>query len=92
MKKLSEKGLSSIQESQRLFNQTKMQLGDKELEKQALLAKITEIKEEFAKSESELIEKYGKDSTINMETGEVLTKEESDAKKELETKPLEKVE
>jgi hypothetical protein len=53
---------------------------------------IDNIKSEFAVIEKEMIEKYGKDSSINMQTGEVKTAEEVAAEQTEDPKPLEKVE
>ena len=57
-----------------------------------LMKDIDNIKSEFAVIEKEMIEKYGKDSSINMQTGEVKTAEEVAAEQTEDPKPLEKVE
>ena len=71
-----------------------MKLTDQELKSIQALKKIKQgidtIKEEFAVIENSMIKKYGKDSSINMQTGEVKSAE--DVAAESETKPLEKVE
>ena len=63
-------------------------LTDKELESiqksQNDFTKAKLIKEDFAKVEQELIKKYGKDSSINMQTGEVRTAEDIKAESEKE--------
>jgi|TARA_B110000879_G_C11025426_1_gene452677 hypothetical protein len=65
------------------FNTLKMQLGDTYMNQQALLKKIEEVKESYSKVEVSLMETYGKDAVINVETGEVSLPEE---KEEVEMK------
>ena len=91
-KKLTDKELESIQLSQNKFTKAKIAIADVELQKAAILKNIDEIKTEFAATEKELIEKYGKDSSINMQTGEVKTLEETNAEEKEQKKQLEKVE
>jgi hypothetical protein len=56
------------------FNNYKLQLGDTYLNQQTLLKKIEEVKSEYALVEKELMETYGADAVINVETGEVSEK------------------
>ena len=65
------------------FNTLKMKLGDTYMNQQALLKKIEEVKESYSKVEVSLMETYGKDAVINVETGEVSLPEE---KEEVEMK------
>jgi hypothetical protein len=65
------------------FNTLKMQLGDTYMNQQALLKKIEEVKLSYSKAEVSLMETYGKDAVINVETGEVSLPEE---KEEVEMK------
>lgn len=58
------------------FNNLKLQLGDTYLNQQSLLMKIDEVKVQYAEVEKELMEAYGKDAVINIETGEVTEKVE----------------
>jgi len=53
-----------------------MALGDLELRKQELFKALDEMRAEFAKNEIALVEKYGKDSVINIMTGEITKKED----------------
>jgi len=71
-----------------------MQLADNALQQQAIIKEIDEIKSNFAVLEQDLIKKYGQDSSINMETGEVKSGDEvkADEKAKENSKPLEKVE
>jgi hypothetical protein len=45
------------------------------LQKQNLVLQAEKIREAFSNNEKILIEKYGNDSVINMQTGEVTQKE-----------------
>jgi hypothetical protein len=53
-----------------------MAIGDVELQKQQILRHIEELKAVFSAHEKELIEKYGADAVINIQTGEVTHKTE----------------
>jgi|TARA_R100000935_G_scaffold24109_1_gene43559 hypothetical protein len=88
--KLTDQELKSIQDKQTEFNKAKIQIADGILMQYQLCKGIDTIKEEFAVIENSMIKKYGKDSSINMQTGEVKSAE--DVAAESETKPLEKVE
>jgi len=66
--------LESLQKLNNSFTNTKISLGDLELQKHNLLKTVDSLKSEFAEHEAVLIEKYGKDSVINLQTGEVTTK------------------
>ena len=83
-KKLTDAELESIQKSQNDFTKAKLVIADVEMRKVEVLKEINQIKEDFAKVEQELIKKYGKDSSINMQTGEVKTAEDIKAESEKE--------
>jgi len=93
-KQLEKQELKSIQDAQLNFNKSKMQLADNALQQQAIIKEIDQIKSNFAVLEQDLIKKYGQDSSINMETGEVKSGDEvkADEKAKENSKPLEKVE
>ena len=93
-KQLEKQELKSIQDAQLNFNKSKMQLADNALQQQAIIKEIDEINSNFAVLEQDLIKKYGQDSSINMETGEVKSGDEvkADEKAKENSKPLEKVE
>tara|TARA_R110000851_G_scaffold36314_6_gene94889 strand:- start:9367 stop:9636 length:270 start_codon:yes stop_codon:yes gene_type:complete len=74
--KLSTEELEKLQGLQKDYNQLKVQLGDTVLQQNDLLKKIELIREAFKNEEGPLMEKYGKNSTINLETGEVTEKPE----------------
>ena len=73
--KLEQEELNKLQSARERFNQAKLTLGDLELNKQVVIDEIKGIKAEFKMLEDSLIEKYGAESTINMETGEVTPKQ-----------------
>lgn len=73
---VSQEELSKIQELNSEFNKAKMAIGDVELQKQQIIRHIEELKVEFAAHEKSLIEKYGSDAVINIQTGEVTHKTE----------------
>jgi hypothetical protein len=73
---LTNEELKKIQDLNAEFNKAKISLGDLELQKQSILKNIDEIRQGFAKNELELIEKYGADAIINIQTGEVTKKQD----------------
>ena len=75
-KKLTSEELSKLQELNNSFTQSKISLGDLELQKENIIGKIKEIKSNFVELEKELIKKYGEESFINLQTGEVTEKKE----------------
>jgi hypothetical protein len=66
--------LEKIQGMNSDFAKAKMTLGELELNKQGILNQINAMKMEFAEYEKMLISKYGQDSVINLQTGEVTKK------------------
>ena len=72
---ITKEELELIQTMNSDFAKAKMGLGDIELQKQGLLKHIEELKNVFGQHEKMLIEKYGADSVINMQTGEVTKKQ-----------------
>lgn len=71
MAKLTKVELETVQGLVQEFNQAKIQLGDTVISQANLLKKVEELKASYAKAEAGLIETYGKDAVINIETGEV---------------------
>lgn len=57
-------------------NKIKAQIGALELQKQGLFAAAAELNKTYAEHEKELVEKYGQNLNINIETGEITPKEE----------------
>lgn len=54
----------------------KAQIGALELQKQGLFAAAAELNSKYAEHEKALVEKYGQNININIETGEITPKEE----------------
>lgn len=71
---LSKEELESVNRLNAEFNKAKMAIGDVELQKQNILRHIEVLKNEFAAQERLLVEKYGADSVINLQTGEITSK------------------
>ncbi len=71
---LSQEELTKIQEMQNEFTKAKLAIGDLEMQKQNIMKSIDLLKTEFSKHELELVEKYGIDTVINIQTGEVTKK------------------
>jgi hypothetical protein len=71
---LTKEELEKTQSMHNDFNKLKMQLGDIELQKQSVLKNVDILKGFFAEHEKELMNKYGEDAVINMQTGEVTKK------------------
>tara|TARA_R110001606_G_C15334821_1_gene645942 strand:+ start:175 stop:417 length:243 start_codon:yes stop_codon:yes gene_type:complete len=76
VKTVEESELKLLQELNSNFQQIKNKLGDLELQKQMVLENVSEIRNQFKSLESELIEKYGDNSVINLETGIITKKTE----------------
>jgi hypothetical protein len=75
MKKVTKEELGSIESMLTTFNNLKMQLGDAVLSQNSIVAKIDSLKEEYSELEKVLANKYGKDSRIDVQTGEIKEKE-----------------
>lgn len=74
-KQLTNEELSKIQEMNNEFTKAKMALGDLEIQKGNILKGIELLKADFAQQELLLINKYGEDAVINVQTGEVTKKQ-----------------
>ena len=72
--KLSKEELEEVQSLNTEYTKKKMMLGDLEIQKAAIISEIGALKMKFAHNEKKLIDKYGKDSVINIQTGEVQQK------------------
>jgi hypothetical protein len=71
---VTQEELTKIQELNSEFNKAKMAIGDVELQKLNIVRHIEELKAQFSAHEQSLIEKYGADAVINIQTGEVTKK------------------
>lgn len=74
VQKMTQEELGKIQELTSEFNKAKMAIGDIEIQKQNIFSHIDFLKKEFAVQEKLLIEKYGEDSIVNIQTGEITQK------------------
>jgi NADH:ubiquinone oxidoreductase subunit E len=84
-KKLNEKQLSSLQELQEEFNKAKTEIADCEIKKSSLIVLLADIQKRFGEQEKALMEEFGENVIINLQTGEI-----KEPKKE-EEKPLKAV-
>lgn len=75
MANLTTEELDFIKTGSAEYTKIKISLGELELQKQGLISQAEKIREAFANNEKVLIEKYGADAVINMQTGEVTQKE-----------------
>jgi hypothetical protein len=73
--KLTEQELKEIQDLNNQFAKLKLALSDLELKKVEIIDAIKRLKKLFEVEEKKLIEKYGADSVINLQTGEITQKE-----------------
>ena len=76
--KLTKSELAKVQSVINEFNQLKMQLGDAELSKIAIINKVDILKEGYISIEKELSEKYGPDSQIDLQTGDIVDKQKTE--------------
>jgi len=73
--KVETEELQTIRTLNTEFNKKKMALGELELQKLDVIRNIGSIQEQFGIQEKKLIDKYGPDSVLNMDTGEITKKE-----------------
>jgi hypothetical protein len=73
--KLEEQELKTIQELNAHYSKLKLALGELKLNEVDIIEKVKEVKALFVVEEKKLVEKYGADSVINLQTGEVTKKE-----------------
>lgn len=73
--KLEEQELKSLQELQTQYSKLKLALGEITLKESEIIDEVKSIKHRFMIEEKKLIEKYGADSVINLQTGEITKNE-----------------
>ncbi len=73
--KLTDEELNLIKELTSKLNNAKILLGELDMKKHEIFTELDLLKVEFKEKEKELIYKYGLNSSINIETGEVTKKE-----------------
>tara|TARA_R110002167_G_scaffold54546_4_gene155422 strand:+ start:5219 stop:5458 length:240 start_codon:yes stop_codon:yes gene_type:complete len=78
MKKIKDQELKYLQDLNIEFNKIKTQLGDITLQEHGLVLQVQEIKLQFQQAEKGLMETYGENAVINLETGEVKDKEDGE--------------
>lgn len=72
--KLTDQELSDLQQANEQLTKFKLAIGELEIQKNGLFSQVKSLQVEFSKLEDELIKKYGKDSIINLKTGDVTKK------------------
>lgn len=75
MEHLEKQELENLQELNGNFVKLKTQLGDLELQKHLIIEQVQSVRANFATMEKDLIEKYGENTVINLQTGELKEKE-----------------
>jgi hypothetical protein len=68
--------LELLQQMSNDYTKAKNTLGDLELRKHDILSDIDAIRKVSAENEKKLISKYGADSVINIQTGEITKKKQ----------------
>ena len=71
MAKLTKEELETLQNSIEKYNMVKLKLADAVLHQQTIISEMGVLKSHFMQEEKKLIEKYGEDSSINTQTGEI---------------------
>lgn len=74
MKNLKKQELDLLQKLRVEFNKSKAILGDLVLQQALVLEDVQETRKQFEILEGELISKYGENSVINLQTGEIKPK------------------
>jgi len=69
--KLEKEELKSIQELNSQFQQLKLALGEVALREADIVEEVKNVKALFVVEEKKLIEKYGANAIINLQTGEI---------------------
>ena len=72
---LSKEQLELLQGLQKQFNDSKFEIADLEIKKSDLISVIANIKTKFAEQEKSLMEEFGSNAVINLQTGEVTDQE-----------------
>jgi len=71
MKELSKEELELLQGLVTDYNNVKIRIADTFIAQDALLKEIESMKAAYIKEEKKLLEKYGDDAVINVQTGKV---------------------
>tara|TARA_R100001443_G_scaffold95572_1_gene102091 strand:- start:1322 stop:1582 length:261 start_codon:yes stop_codon:yes gene_type:complete len=78
--KLDKEELEILQKLNKDFQLIKNQLGDIEISKNNVIKNLNVIQNMFKDQEKQLLEKYGDNVVINLETGVINPKEEEESK------------
>jgi|TARA_R100001460_G_scaffold69336_2_gene109953 hypothetical protein len=78
--KLDKEELEILQKLNKDFQLIKNQLGDIEISKNNVIKNLNVIQNMFKEQEKKLLEKYGDNVVINLETGVINPKEEEESK------------
>jgi hypothetical protein len=73
--KLEEQQFEKLKQLNTALIHLKLEIGDVEIRKSALLREIDGVRTLMLEQEQELVKEYGPDAVINMQTGEVTQKE-----------------
>jgi len=73
--KLEEQELKTLQELNTRYGKIKIIIGEMELKKADAIEEVKEIKHLFVIEEKKLIDKYGADTVVNLQSGEITKKE-----------------
>jgi len=71
MAKLTKEELETLNAMNKEFTTMKVQLGELEIQKASMMQTVNVLRARFAQEEEKLIKKYGEDSVINLQTGDV---------------------
>ena len=72
---LTKEELEAIQQMNAEYNRLRLNISDLEMQKHSVLMTLDSLREKFSNHERLLIERYGEDAVINMQTGEITNKE-----------------
>ena len=72
---LTKEELEAIQQMNAEYNRLRLNISDLEMQKHSVLMMLDSLREKFSNHERLLIERYGVDAVINMQTGEITNKE-----------------
>jgi len=70
-KQLSKEQLELLQGLQNQFNQIKFEIAETEIKKAGLLTVLSEVQKKFAEQEQILMQEFGENVVINLQTGDV---------------------
>lgn len=75
--KLEDNELETLRTLDAKFKQLKGILGELEIQKHEVMGEVRVLRTSFGEEEKKLVEKYGAESVINLQTGEITKKEEN---------------